>query len=118
MTVGGDWTLGQYSVRALIGVGGMAKVYRGYQPTLARDVAIKVIPTQDPRGAGQGRVEFLRLFESEARLIAKLAHPYIVPIHDFGVDHDWAFLVMELITHGSVREEIKNARAAGRPLDL
>ncbi len=118
MTVGGDWTLGQYSVRALIGVGGMAKVYRGYQPALARDIAIKVIPTQDPRGAGQGRVEFLRLFESEARLIAKLAHPYIVPIHDFGVDHDWAFLVMELITHGSVRDEMVKARMASQRVNL
>ena len=118
MTAGGDWTLGQYRVRALIGVGGMAKVYRGYQPALARDVAIKVIPTQDPRGAGQGRVEFLRLFESEAQLIAKLAHPYIVPIHDFGVDHEWAYLVMELITHGSVRDEMVKARAASQRVNL
>ncbi len=118
MSAVGDWTLGQYRVRALIGVGGMAKVYRGYQPTLTRDVAIKVIPTQDPRGAGQGRVEFLRLFESEARLIAKLAHPYIVPIYDFGVEHDWAYLVMELVTHGSVRDEMVRARASGQRVNL
>jgi hypothetical protein len=118
MLAGGSWTLGQYRVQELIGVGGMARVYRGYQPTLARDVAIKVIPAQDPRGAGPGRVEFLRLFESEARLIANLAHPYIVPIHDFGVDHEWAYLVMELITHGSVRDEMNKAQASGQRVDL
>jgi eukaryotic-like serine/threonine-protein kinase len=115
----GDWTLGQYSVRDQIGAGGMARVYRGYQHNLAREVAIKVIPTQDPRvAAGQGRVEFLRLFESEARLVAKLAHPYIVPIHDFGVDREWAYLVMELITHGSVRDEMTKARVAGQKVNL
>lgn len=118
MSAGGEWTLGQYSVRALIGMGGMAKVYRGYQPALAREVAIKVIPTQDPHNAGQARAEFLRLFTSEAQLIAKLAHPYIVPIHDFGVDHEWAYLVMELITHGSVRDEMVKARMSGQRVNL
>ncbi len=118
MSAGGDWTLGQYSVRTLIGVGGMAKVYRGYQPALARDVAIKVISTQASRDSGQAQVEFLRLFTSEAQLIAKLAHPYIVPIHDFGVDHDWAYLVMELITHGSVRDEMVKARMNGQRVNL
>jgi serine/threonine-protein kinase len=121
MTGVGEWTLGQYSVRALIGIGGMARVYRGYQPALTREVAIKVLSTQDPQGPGQGarqapagqrgpgRGDFLRLFESEARTVAKLAHPYIVPIYDFGVDHDWAYFVMEYITHGSVREELVKA---------
>ncbi|HEX9038716.1 MAG TPA: protein kinase [Ktedonobacterales bacterium] len=126
------WTLGQYQVGDLIGAGGMARVFRGYQPNLAREVAIKVIPTQaSPEGSGapgvpvargaqgkQGKIEFLRLFESEARLIAKLAHPYIVPIHDFGVDQDWAYIVMELITHGSVRDEMTRARGASRRVNL
>lgn len=111
-------TLGQYTVLKLIGSGGMAQVYQGFQPALEREVAIKVISARDEHDGQQARASFLRQFETEARMVAKLAHPYIVPIHDFGVDSDWAYLVMELITHGSVREEIKNARAAGRPLDL
>jgi serine/threonine protein kinase len=118
MTGDADWTLGPYSVRALIGVGGMAKVYRAYQPALSRDVAIKVLPTRDPQSGGPARPEFLELFKSEARLIASLSHPYIVPIHDFGVDNDWAYLVMELITHGSMRDEFVRARANGQRVNL
>jgi serine/threonine-protein kinase len=96
----------------------MAEVYRGYQPALTRDVAIKVLQLPDPQAEGRGRAEFLKLFESEARLVAKLAHPYIVPIYDFGVDREWAYMVMELITHGSVRDEMAKARATRKRVNL
>ena len=72
-------SLGQYQVVELIGQGGMARVYKAYQPALDRYVAIKVIPTRAESAQEQ---DFLQRFTTEARLIAKLAHPHIVPIHD------------------------------------
>src|SRR6478609_1920396 len=76
-------SLGQYEVRELIGQGGMARVYKGYQKSLARNVAIKAIPTQvDDRRDN----EFAQRFTTEARLIARLTHPNIVPVHDYGED--------------------------------
>ncbi len=108
-------TLGQYRVMHMIGQGGMARVYRGFQPTLERDVAIKVIPARVEQATDN---IFLDRFTAEARTIAKLAHPYIVPIHDFGVDYNWAYLVMEYITGGSVRDHLVRADQLGQRLSM
>ncbi|MBF6591703.1 MAG: protein kinase, partial [Ktedonobacterales bacterium] len=108
-------TLGQYQVVELIGQGGMARVYKAYQPTLDRYVAIKVIPT---RAESAQEHDFRQRFTTEAQLIAKLAHPHIVPIHDFGEDGDWAYIVMEYVTHGTVRERLMQAEATRIRLNL
>src|SRR5215469_8468287 len=99
-------TLGQYRVMELIGQGGMARVYKGFQSSLARNVAIKAIPTQidDTRDN-----EFVQRFITEARVIARLTHPNIVPVHDYGEDNGWAFIVMEYISGGTLRERIVHA---------
>ncbi len=72
-----------------VGAGGFGVVYRARQAAVGREVAIKVI---QPQYANQP--EFARRFEQEARLIARLEHPHIVPLYDYWQDADGAFLVM------------------------
>ena len=108
-------SLGQYQVRQLIGQGGMANVYKAYQPSLDRYVAIKVISThvdntRDP--------SFAQRFTAEARLIAKLTHPNIVPIHDYGEEQGWAFIVMEYIAGGTLRDRMVQADQRRSLVDL
>jgi serine/threonine protein kinase len=108
-------TLGQYRVMELIGQGGMARVYKGFQPSLARYVAIKAIPTQIDNTRDN---DFAQRFITEARVIARLTHPNIVPVHDYGEDKGWAFLVMEYISGGTLRNKIAAADAQHIRLDL
>src|SRR5690242_2213709 len=107
--------LGQYRVQELIGQGGMARVYKGYQTSLDRFVAIKAIPTQIDHARDQ---EFAQRFTAEARLIARLTHPNIVPVHDYGEDKNWAFIVMEYISGGTMRDRIVRAEAERTRLNL
>ena len=67
-----------YQLKERIGTGGFGVVYRAYQSTVGREVAIKVIL---PSLANQP--EFIRRFEGEAQVIARLEHPFIVPLHDY-----------------------------------
>lgn len=107
--------LGQYRVQELIGQGGMARVYKGYQTSLDRFVAIKAIPTQIDNARDQ---DFAQRFTAEARLIARLTHPNIVPVHDYGEDKGWAFIVMEYIAGGTLRDRIVRAEAERTRLNL
>jgi eukaryotic-like serine/threonine-protein kinase len=93
---------GRYRVGRLLARGGMSAVYRGVDTRLDRPVAIKVM---DQRYAGDA--SFLRRFEQEARAAARLHHPNVVAMHDQGVDNehgDVAFLVMELVDGGTLRD--------------
>jgi len=85
-------TFGQYQIEAELGRGGMAVVYKAYQPALQRYVAIKVLPPQlgmDP--------DFVKRFQHEAVAAAKLKHPHIVTIHDVGIAEGVNYIVMEFI---------------------
>ncbi len=85
-------TVGQYQILEQLGQGGMATVYKGYHAALDRNVAIKVLHpafTEDPN--------FLARFQREARVVAKLDHPNIVPIYDFSQHHNQPYLVMKFI---------------------
>jgi tRNA A-37 threonylcarbamoyl transferase component Bud32 len=108
-------TFGQYRLTQVIGRGGMAQVYQGVQSNLDRDVAIKVIPARIEQPSDH---QFLDRFVNEARTLAKLPHPYIVPIFDFGVDSDWAYLIMEYIMGGSVRDHLNSADKLGQRLSM
>jgi serine/threonine protein kinase len=108
-------TLGQYQIHELIGQGGMARVYRAVQPTLERYVAIKALPTRLDNIQDQ---ELLHRFYVEAKLVAKLSHPHIVPVHDFGEDQGWAYIVMEYIAGGTVREQMAKAESIYARLSL
>jgi serine/threonine protein kinase len=84
--------IGPYEIREVIGRGGMAAVYKAYQPSLDRVVAIKVISAHlasDP--------EFMERFRQEALAIAKLSHPNIMVVYDFGEDIGSAYMVMEYV---------------------
>lgn len=81
--------LGHYEVLEKIGQGGMAVVYRGVQPSLNRQVAIKVLPQQFARSP-----ELLARFEREANIVAKLNHSNIVQVIDRGKERDLLFIVM------------------------
>ncbi len=82
-------TVRGYRLREKIGSGGQGIVYKAYQPTVERDVAIKII---QPQYANQPT--FIRRFEVEAQLIARLEHPHIVPLYDYWRDPEGAYLVM------------------------
>lgn len=91
-----------YELRGLLGQGSFGSVYRAYQPVIGRDVAIKVIL---PQFANQP--DFIRRFEVEAQLVARLEHPHIVPLYDYWREPDGAFLVMRWLRGGSLREALR-----------
>lgn len=92
----------RYRIDAPIARGGMSTVYRGMDLRLDRPVAIKVM---DPQFAADP--QFLARFEFEARAVARLNHPGLVGVHDQGSDGEHAFLVMELVEGGTLRELLR-----------
>ena len=92
-----------YEIADRIGSGGFGAVYRAYQTTLGREVAIKIIL---PGLANQP--EFIRRFETEAQLIARLEHLHIVPLYDYWRDPEGAYLVMRWLRGGSVKDTLAN----------
>lgn len=97
-------TLGKYQIVERLGRGGMAEVYKAYQPNLARHVAIKVI-----RAAIAEEPEIVERFEREAKSAASLHHPHIVQMYDYDVDPESGepYMVMELIEGGSLAEYLR-----------
>ena len=89
-----------YEIRERIGAGAFGAVYRAYQTSIGREVAIKVIR---PEYANQP--DFVRQFEVEAQMIARLEHPHIVPLYDYWRDPTGAFLVMRWL-----RESLRSPR--------
>ena len=87
-----------YQLRERIGKGGFGAIYRAYQPVVEREVAIKIIL---PERANQP--EFIRHFEAEAKIIARLEHPYIVPLFDYWRDPYGAYLVMRWLRGMPIR---------------
>ncbi len=90
-----------YELRDKLGEGGYGVVYRAYQPTVGREVAIKVIRPElanDPT--------FIRKFEGEAQLVARLEHPHIVPLYDYWREPGAAYLVMRLMGRGNLGDII------------
>ena len=94
-------TIKGYEIRLRLGAGGFGAVYHAYQAIVERDVAIKVIL---PEYAN--RPDFIRRFENEAQLIARLEHLHIVPLHDYWREPDGAYLVMRWLQGGSLRDKI------------
>jgi len=94
-------TLGHYRIVNKIGEGGMGEVYRAHDERLDRDVAIKVLP-EDVAGDS----DRLRRFEREANAIAKLAHPNVLEIWDFGAEDGVTYAVTELLEGQNLRARI------------
>ncbi|MFW5691040.1 MAG: protein kinase domain-containing protein [Chloroflexota bacterium] len=97
-----DNTLGAYEVVEKIGSGGMATVYKAHQPRLDRFVAIKVMHqmiASDPN--------FIARFEREARIVARLDHPNIVPIYDYDEIEGQPYLVMKYIEGRTLKQVLR-----------
>ncbi len=101
--------LGGFRVGDVLGVGGMAVVYRAEQLSLRRQVALKVLSAQFGRDPA-----YRARFEREASRAASLEHPNIVPIHDHGTDEGCLYIAMRLVDGGTLAE---GTAADGRPWD-
>jgi predicted Ser/Thr protein kinase len=89
----------QLEVLALIGKGGMGAVYKARQPGLDRLVALKILPPQTASGPG-----FVERFNREARALAKLTHPNIVAVHEFGQVNGLPYFIMEFVDGLNLRQ--------------
>jgi serine/threonine protein kinase len=97
--------IGRYQIKAELGHGGMSVVYLAHDPVIGRDVAIKVLLSNlSSQPAARAR------FEREARIVAALEHPAIVPIYDFGEQDGQPFLVMRYMSGGSLADLLSYGR--------
>lgn len=103
--------LGLYEIIEEIGHGGMADVYRAVQPSIGRHVAVKVLPAHFL----QDRT-FLERFSREVQVIARLQHPRILPIYDFGQHEGLPYIVMAYMPGGTLATRIRES-GNGLPLD-
>ncbi|MCP3934991.1 MAG: serine/threonine-protein kinase PknK, partial [Actinomycetia bacterium] len=94
-----------YTLGDVIGEGAFSLVYRGTQPSLGREVAVKQI-----RAELANRPEFIRRFEAEAQMIAHLEHPYVVPLYDYWREPDTAYLIMRWLRGGTLEDRLAQGR--------
>jgi len=105
--------LGHYRIIERIGRGGMAAVYKAYQPSLDRYVAIKVLPAHLTDEPG-----FAERFRREARAVAKLEHPHILAVHDYGQEGDLTYIAMRYVEGGTLKDLLGKALALPLIVDL
>ena len=107
-------TFGKYRVVEQIGRGGMAEVYKAYQPGLDRYVAIKVMHSFLSEDK-----DFLARFQREAKLVASMRHPNIVQVHDFDVESGLSYMVMEFIDGETLKARLQKLEAQNQwiPID-
>lgn len=94
---------GRYELRDFLGRGAHAVVMEAIDRRLSRLVALKILPY----GADEQGTELLARFEQEARAVARLSHPGIVPVHDVGQGPDYAWLAMELVIGGTLEDVLR-----------
>jgi serine/threonine protein kinase len=97
VTISDGSNLGPFRIIGALGRGGMASVYKAFEPGLDRTVAVKVLPAEylhDP--------SFAERFRREAQVIARLEHPHIVPIYAYGIDQGMPWMSMRLVAGGSL----------------
>lgn len=94
---------GGYELKELVGAGGMASIYKGYDDTLSRWVAVKVV-TVDP--SEKATENMLARFRLEAQAIASLRHRNILTIYSYGEEEGWAYFVMEYVPGGSLKDRM------------
>src|SRR6266542_6673523 len=105
-------SLGQYQIIEIIGQGGMSTIYKAYQESLDRYVAVKVLQHNDDP-------QFASRFKREARAIAQLQHPNILPIYDSNEQDGMLYLVMQYIENGTTLGDLLDAPIeSGRALRL
>jgi serine/threonine protein kinase len=94
--------VGRYQILETLGTGAYSRVVRGFDPLIDRPVAIKLLSPQLARG--EARALFLR----EARVVGKLTHPFIITLHDMGIEESTStpYLVMELVEGQSLEKAL------------
>lgn len=97
-------SMDRYQIRKQIGIGGMGTVYQAWDREIERDVALKWLPE-----SFSAEKNFVERFRREARFIARLEHPHIVPIYDVGEYQGRPFIIMRLLSGGTLRNRL------GRP---
>lgn len=95
--------IGRYKILDLLSRGGMGAVYQAYDPDLDRQVVVKLIASATPIIDNQWRERFRR----EVQAASQLSHPHIVTVYDVGLDHEPPFVVMELLSGGTLEERLK-----------
>jgi len=93
-------TLGRYHILERLGRGGMSDVYLAHDESMNRDVAIKVV--------GSVHSDYLERFHREAEAIGMLNHPHILPAYDYGEHGPWHYMVMPLISNGTLRDLLQD----------
>jgi len=106
-------TLGNYRILDALGQGGMARVYKAYQESLDREVAVKVLP---PWFAAD--INFVERFKLEAKLVARLAHPNIVTVHDANEYNGHLYIVMQLVDGGTLKHRLDQAHNEGKAIPI
>ena len=96
---------GPYLIEAPIGEGGMAAVYKAYQASMERYVAVKVLPRHLAESD-----EFIARFQREARMLAQLQHPHILPVFDYGQADGYTYIVMPFVQSGTLDKLLKTQR--------
>src|SRR3990172_2545231 len=94
-------SLGPYQITGRLGQGGMATVFKAFQPALQRYVAVKILP---PHLAQD--LQFSERFTREARSIARLDHPNILPVYDFGLTEGVTYIVMKYVEGGTLKDRL------------
>jgi eukaryotic-like serine/threonine-protein kinase len=98
--------IGKYPVLRKLGAGATSEVYLCHDPFNARDVAVKVAPSQPPSDAERGRLQ-RKLFLTEASLAGKLQHPHICQIFDAASDEQLSYVVMEYVDGGTLEKHCR-----------
>jgi serine/threonine-protein kinase len=93
--------LGAYRIIEQVGEGGMATVYKAHQTSMDRHVAIKVLPLELAKND-----EFVQRFQQEARIIAKLEHPHILPVFDYGEENGILYFAMRYLDTGTLKDKL------------
>ena len=136
-------TIGQYEIVEKIGAGGMATVFKAYQASINRHVAVKILPVQfaqDPNFVKRFTQEakaiaalehpyilpvqfaqdpnFVKRITQEAKAIAALEHPYILPVYDFGTDDGLTYMVMRYIEGGTLADLMGSSLSSQRIVEV
>jgi serine/threonine protein kinase len=106
-------TLGPYRLVERAGVGGMAEVWRAHQPSLDRDVAIKIVGREYATES-----DFVARFRREALAISRLDHPHILPIYDFGEQDGFPYMVTPFVAGGTLAQRLGEPWPIDRALPI
>src|SRR5262249_51983086 len=99
-------TIGQFQIVQFLGQGVLTRAYKAFQPTLDRNVALKVLAHI---GDSQRDTVRTTTFTREARMSSKLSHPNILPVYAYGEDKGWAYIAEEYVERGTLAHRLHSS---------